>query len=165
MIRRRVKQLRRSALAVAVLGLVGAAGAGAYVLPLPPGSPGGPATAPGGPHHTRATNAGAVALADTIAGYTAAELVNIQTFTLTVQFPRAGTVYGRLGIVGVGEIGEGFAGRANRGTQPMSVSFSATGRAYLTQHNGQAVVIQVKYAFQPNRGRTKYSTTTVTTDN
>jgi hypothetical protein len=90
----------------AVLGLIVAAPAGAYALPLPPGSPGGPPTKPvnlGGSNAR--TRAGATALGDLLAGYTAGELVNIQSFEIGVFFPSAGTIYGRIYIPGQAELG------------------------------------------------------------
>jgi hypothetical protein len=72
-------------------------------------------------------------------------------------------VYGRIGVVGVGELGEGFAGRANRGMKNMSISLSAKGRDYLTAAGLAPVQLIIKYAFQPNAGHTVYSTAEVTT--
>ena len=89
--------------------------------------------------------------------------MNIQTFNLTVFFTKAGTIYGRIGAPGIGELGEGFAGRANRGIKPLSISLSAKGRGYLNAVNTQPVLLTIKYAFQPNVGRTQFSTSTVTT--
>jgi hypothetical protein len=82
---------------------------------------------------------------------------------LSVFMPRAGTIYGRVGAAGQGELGEGFSGRANRGNNPMAVSFSAKGRAFLASQGNKPVQLQLKFAFQPNVGQTEYSTATVTT--
>lgn len=153
-------------MSVLALAFAGSASAAVYILPGPPGSPGGPPTkpvSPPGSHGNKRTENGALAVGYRLAGHTAAELVNIQTFTLTVFFPRAGTVYARIGAAGIGELGAGFAGRANRGTKPMSISLSAKGRQYLNAVNTQPVRLTIKFAFQPNTGRTQFSTTTVTT--
>jgi hypothetical protein len=140
----------------------------AYTNPygLKPGVAGGPPTAPNGSHGTSTTNAGATQLGYLLAGYTPGQLLALQTFTLTVHFPRAGPLYGRIGVPGGGEIGEGFAGRANAGNKPMSVSLSAKGRTDLYQDAelGRATTITLKYAFQPNVGRTEYSTASVVTN-
>ena len=159
----RVGHVGRRTIATGVVALVCAAGAGAVAIYSTPGQPGGPPTPPQGPKGTTATNAGVEALGNALAGYTATQVVNLQTVTLTVHMPRAGTIYGRVGVVGVGEIGEGFAGRANAGVKPMSVSLSAKGRAYLLSQGSTPVQLQLKFAFQPNVGATEYSTATVTT--
>jgi hypothetical protein len=140
-----------------------AATAGAVAIYSIPGSPGGPPTPPNGSRGTNSTSTGATRLGNALAGYTAAQLVQLQTVTLTVDFPRAGTIYGRVGVAGFGELGEGFAGRADGGIKPMSISLSAKGRQYLALAGHNPVQLQVKYAFQPNVGNTEYSTVEVTT--
>jgi hypothetical protein len=141
--------------------------AGAYTNPygLAPGAPGGPPTKPDGSNGISSTNAGVTDLGYAVAGYTPGDLLNIQTFTLSVRFPRAGTLYCRMGVPGGGEIAEGFAGRANAGVKPLSVSFSAKGRydLFVAAELGRPLTITLKYAFQPNIGRTEYSTATVVT--
>jgi hypothetical protein len=158
------KLFTRLAALTIVVGLMVAVGAGAYSAPGTPGSAGGPPTAPNGSRGNSQTSAGATALGTLLAGYTGSELVNIQTFTINVHFPKGGTIYGRVGAPGIGEFGEGFAGRANRGFSPMSLSLSAKGRSYLSSINGQAVTLTVKYAFQPNKGKTQFSTVQIVTD-
>lgn len=154
----------RRALITGAVALTCAATAGAVAVYSIPGQPGGPPTPPQGAKGTSLTNAGVVKLGNALAGYTATQLVELQTVTLSVQMPRAGTIYGRVGVVGVGELGEGFAGRANAGFKPMSVSLSAKGRNYLLSQGDKPVQLQLKFAFQPNVGRTEYSTATVTTN-
>ena len=153
---------RRTAATVGTT-LVFAAAATAAAIYSIPGSPGGPPTPAQGVKGTSITNAGVTALGNALAGYTAAQLVQLQTVTLSVQFQRAGTIYGRVGVVGVGELGEGFAGRANGGGKPMSVSLSAKGRDYLQSQGDNPVKLQLKFAFQPNVGATEYSVAEVTT--
>jgi hypothetical protein len=150
---------------VAVVGatLATAAAATAAAIYTIPGSPGGPPTPAQGVKGTSYTNYGVTTLGNALAGFTAAQLVQLQTVTLTVRFPRAGTIYGRIGVTGVGELGEGFAGRANGGLKPMSVSLSAKGRSYLLSQGTNPVQIHVRFAFQPNVGPTEYSNAEVTT--
>jgi hypothetical protein len=163
MARHTTGRMRRTTVVVVVAGLPTAGTAGAAAIYATPGTPGGPPTPPNGSHGTAATDSGATKLGNALAGFTASQLVNLQTITITVPFPRAGTIYGRIGVQGEGELGEGFAGRANAGNKPMSVSLSAKGRSYLSAVNTTPVKLQVKYAFQPNTGRTQYSTVSVVT--
>jgi hypothetical protein len=157
------RRVSRRTAAIWAVALACAAGAAATAIYSTPGQPGGPPTPPQSPKGTSLTNTGVEALGNALAGFSNAQLINLQTVTLSVHMPRAGTIYGRVGVVGVGELGEGFAGRANSGNKPMSVSFSAKGRAYLASQGDKPVQLQLKFAFQPNVGQTEYSTATVTT--
>ena len=153
------KLFRRLAAIVAVLGLIVAAPAAAYKVPKPPGSPGGPPTKPKG--GTGSTKAGATTLGTKLAGFTAGELAKQGTFTVTVKFPAGGTMLGS--VTGGGKvIGQGFAGRANKGTEPMGLTFSTRGKAYLESVNGQAVKLTIKLTFVPNNKKKKIQTSTVT---
>lgn len=149
---------------VAALGLLVAGVAGAYTIPKPPGSPGGPPTKPSG--GTGTTKPIATSVGSKLAGFTAGELAAQGTFTITVKFPFGGTALARVSAPNVGEIGQGFAGRATQGTGPLSVTFSSKGTAYLNSVNGQAVTLTIKVTFTPNNTHHKAqsSTTTVTTD-
>jgi hypothetical protein len=153
----KTKRSLGTAALVAALALIGAGVAGGYSIPLVPGTPGGPPTPPNGAKGNGQTNRGATALGTLLAGFTADELVNTQTFSLIVQFPKGGEIYGRVSVPGVGELGEGFATRANAGFEPMGVSLSAKGRTYLNEVNGDVVTLTVRYAFQPIKGKSEYS--------
>jgi hypothetical protein len=150
---------------VAALGLFFAGVAGAYTIPKPPGSPGGPPTKPSGGSGT--TKSTATAVGNKLAGDTAGELAAQGTFTVTVNFPFGGTALARVSAPnGVGEIGQGYAGRATKGSGPLSVTFTTKGKAYLNSVNGQAIKLTIKVTFTPNNKHKKAesSTTTVTTD-
>jgi hypothetical protein len=158
---------------LAALGLVFAATAMAYSLPKPKGSPGGPPTPPqtsGGGGNSAAnqaagaaTSSGATALGTKLAAQTNAELANQGTFTVTVTFPKGGTMLAKV-TSGKTILGQGFAGRATKGKGPLSLSFSAKGKTFLLAHAGQAVKLTVKLTFVPNgKGKIVHSTVTLTT--
>jgi len=164
---------------LAALGLVFAATATAYSLPKPKGSPGGPPTPPtttagggggsGGGNFAAdkaagaATSSGATALGTKLAGQTNSELATQGTFTITVRFPKGGSMLAKV-TSGKTTLGQGFAGRANKGKGPLSLSFSAKGKTFLSAHAGQAVKLTVKLTFVPNgKGKIIKSTVTLTT--
>jgi hypothetical protein len=154
------KVVSRLVALVAVLGLAFAATAVAYTLPLPPGSPGGPPTTPKGGSTT--TQGGATSLGTKLAGQTSSELATHSTYTITVHFPGSGTILGSVINSKKQVIGQGFAGRANKGSGPMSLTFSAKGKAYLDSVNGQAVKLTIKLTFVPNAKHKKRVSSTVT---
>jgi hypothetical protein len=150
--------------------LVCAASVSAYSVPKPPkaGTPGGPPSTPttttssgsktGSKTGTtsaavkaaeKATASAATALGDKFEGYTALELSKLGTITIKVTFPRGGTMLARVTALGT-TIGQGYAGRADKGTQPMSLSFSTKGRSLLAKQVGKSVTLTIKLTFSPN---------------
>jgi hypothetical protein len=165
---------RRSAWAVAVLltvlGLTFAAVAAAYTIPKPAGSAGGPPTAPKttstskkpGATSTPAakdTAAGATGLGTKLAALTNTELATQGSFTVTVTFPTGGTMLASASAPGVGTIASGFAGRANKGTEPLTMTFTAKGKAFLLAHPTTSETLTIKLVFTPNKGSTVSSST------
>lgn len=164
------KAFARLTALLAALSLVFAATAVAYNLPKPKGSPGGPPTTPtstGGGGSTAAatkaataaTSSGATALGTKLAGFTNTELVTLGTITIKVHFPKGGTMLAKVTTGGI-NLGQGFAGRASKGTGPLSLSFSAKGKTYLLAHPGQAITLKVGITFVPN-GKGKIITSVV----
>jgi hypothetical protein len=158
---------------IAVLLLAFAAAAVAYTLPKPPGTSGGPPTPPkttsgNKPASTTAagktTATGATAIGTKLAALTNLELATQGTFTVTVSFPAGGSMLARVTAPTVGMIGQGFAGRANKGTEPLSLTFTAKGIAFLIAHAATPETLTIKLTFTANKGgKATSSTVTVTT--
>jgi len=134
--------------------------AGAYTVPGPPGTPGGQPTAPtGGSHASKGlTNAAATSFA----GFTGLE-VALRTPKVKFTFPKAGSVLCTVSAGGT-QIGSGSASKGSAGTESFLINLTDNGRMYLYTNNGTAISLSVTCSFNPKKGKTKTSTSTVVLD-
>jgi hypothetical protein len=145
-----------------VVGLVFASMAGAYVIHgIKPGKPGGPPTKPKKGNKT--TKKGATALGDKIAGFTGSELAKIGKFTITVKFPSGGVVSAKITSAGK-TLASGTSSKASKGNKKLTVTFNKAGKKFLNSTNGQSIQLTIHFSFNPNKGKTQTSTTTVRLD-
>lgn len=147
--------------ATAAVALATAPVAAAYVIPGPPGTPGGPPTSA---QHGSGTSKGATSkVGDAVAGFTAGELASKGSFDVKVHFPKAGKIGCSVKADGT-KLGSGSAKATKAESKTLTLTFSSSGVSFLSSHNGQAVTMTVSCKFTPKSGSSSTSSSTVVTD-
>ncbi len=135
--------------------------ASAYVIPGPPGTPGGPPTT--ATNGTGTSKGATNKVAKDAAGFTAGELAGKGSLDVKVHFPKAGKM--TCGIsAGSTKLGSGSTKASKAESKHLNVNFSSSGDGFLNAHNGDAVKLTVSCKFKPNSGTSSRSTATVVTD-
>lgn len=134
--------------------------AGAYPLPKPPGSPGGPPKKPKG--GTKTTKGVTTKVGNDLAGFTDLELANLGKVTVNFTFPKAGTVSCTVSA-GKTKLGFGSATATKKSTKKLTIRFSSSGVAFLKKNNGKATQLTISCTFKPKKGKSSTSTTELKT--
>jgi hypothetical protein len=135
--------------------------AGAYKLPKPPGSPGGPPNKPKG--GTTTTKGVTTKVGNDLAGFTDTELAKLGKVTVNFFFPGPGTVSCTV-KAGNTKLGAGTAtATKTKGTKKLTITFSSSGKTFLKNHNGKSTTLTISCTFKPKKGKSATSTTTLKT--
>ncbi|MGA2925173.1 MAG: hypothetical protein ABSG43_04155 [Solirubrobacteraceae bacterium] len=156
------KKIARFAIVLAVGALAVAPAADAYKIPkIPKGKAGGPPTTPKGGNST--SKSVTTKIATVIAGYTNTELA-AGKWSIVFTFPAPATIKCTATAAGNNKLASGTATANKAGAKrALAMKFSASGKAFLTAHAGQATQIVVSCKVTPTSGPSATSTALLTT--